>query len=221
MVFTDLQKPLILVAFSWTDTNWKNIPLKEYITYELHTGTFTPDGTFASMEEKLDYLVDLGITAIELMPVSQFSGGRNWGYDGVFPYCVQNSYGGAEALQHLVNACHQKGLAVILDVVYNHIGPEGNHLEEFAPYFTDKYHTPWGNAINFDDAWCDGVRLFFIENALMWFRDFHIDALRMDAVHAIKDFSPVHILQEIKEQLDFLEHQTGGCHYLIVELDLK
>lgn len=214
-------KTFDLRAFSWTDTNWKNIPLKEYITYELHTGTFTPDGTFASMEEKLDYLVDLGITAIELMPVSQFSGGRNWGYDGVFPYCVQNSYGGAEALQHLVNVCHQKGLAVILDVVYNHIGPEGNHLEEFAPYFTDKYHTPWGNAINFDDAWCDGVRLFFIENALMWFRDFHIDALRMDAVHAIKDFSPVHILQEIKEQLDFLEHQTGGCHYLIVELDLN
>lgn len=214
-------KTFDLRAFSWTDTNWKNIPLKEYITYELHTGTFTPDGTFASMEEKLDYLIDLGITAIELMPVSQFSGGRNWGYDGVFPYCVQNSYGGAEALQHLVNVCHQKGLAVILDVVYNHIGPEGNHLEEFAPYFTDKYHTPWGNAINFDDAWCDGVRLFFIENALMWFRDFHIDALRMDAVHAIKDFSPVHILQEIKEQLDFLEHQTGGCHYLIVELDLN
>ncbi|MCF0057073.1 malto-oligosyltrehalose trehalohydrolase [Dyadobacter sp. CY356] len=214
-------KAVNLKTFAWTDTNWKNIPLKEYITYELHTGTFTPDGTFASMEEKLDYLVDLGITAIEIMPVSQFSGERNWGYDGVFPFCVQNSYGGAEALQHLVNTCHQKGLAVILDVVYNHIGPEGNHLEEFAPYFTDKYNTPWGNAINFDDAWCDGVRLFFIENALMWFRDFHIDALRMDAVHAIKDFSPVHILQEIKEQLDFLEHQTGGCHYLIVELDLN
>ncbi|MBE9464255.1 malto-oligosyltrehalose trehalohydrolase [Dyadobacter subterraneus] len=207
--------------FSWTDTNWKNIPLKDYITYELHTGTFTPDGTFASLEEKLDYLVDLGVTAIEIMPVAQFSGERNWGYDGVFPYCVQNSYGGAKDLQHLVDVCHQKGLAVILDVVYNHIGPEGNHLEDFAPYFTDKYHTPWGNAINFDDAWCDGVRLFFIENALMWFRDFHIDGLRMDAVHAIKDFSPVHILQEIKEQLDFLEQQTGGCHYLIVELDLN
>ncbi|GLU52104.1 malto-oligosyltrehalose trehalohydrolase [Dyadobacter frigoris] len=214
-------KAIDLKAFAWTDTNWKNIPLKEYITYELHTGTFTPEGTFASMEEKLDYLVDLGITAIEIMPVSQFSGERNWGYDGVFPFCVQNSYGGAEALQHLVNVCHQKGLAVILDVVYNHIGPEGNHLDEFAPYFTDKYHTPWGNAINFDDAWCDGVRLFFIENALMWFRDFHIDALRMDAVHAIKDFSPVHILQEIKEQVDFLEQQNGRCHYLIVELDLN
>ncbi|WP_159473806.1 malto-oligosyltrehalose trehalohydrolase [Dyadobacter sp. 3J3] len=214
-------KAIDLNAYKWTDTNWKNIPLKEFITYELHTGTFTPNGTFASMEAKLDYLVDLGITAVELMPVSQFSGERNWGYDGVFPFCVQHSYGGAQALQHLVNVCHQKGLAVILDVVYNHIGPEGNCLGEFAPYFTDKYSTPWGKAINFDDAWCDGVRLFFIENALMWFRDFHIDALRMDAVHAIKDFSPVHILQEIKQQVDFLEQESGRCHYLIVELDLN
>jgi maltooligosyltrehalose trehalohydrolase len=212
---------LDLTAFSWTDDNWKNLPLRDYITYELHTGTFTEAGTFAGIEEKLDYLRELGITAIEIMPVSQFSGGRNWGYDGVFPFSVQNSYGGAEALQHLVDVCHQKGLAVILDVVYNHIGPEGNHLEDFAPYFTDKYNTPWGNAINFDDAWCDGVRQYFTENALMWFRDFHIDALRMDAVHAIKDFSPVHILQEIKEQVDFLMHQTGRNHYLIVELDLN
>jgi len=212
---------LNLKSFSWTDTGWKNVALKDYITYELHTGTFTSQGTFAGIEEKLDYLVNLGITAIEIMPVSQFSGERNWGYDGVFPFCVQNSYGGAEGLQHLVDVCHKKGLAVILDVVYNHIGPEGNHLEDFAPYFTDKYNTPWGNAINFDDAWCDGVRRYFIENALMWFRDFHIDALRMDAVHAIKDFSPVHILQEIKEQVDILMHETGRNHYLIVELDLN
>ena len=210
-----------LKSFAWTDRSWKNTALKNYVIYEVHTGTFTTEGTFASLEEKLDYLVELGITAIEIMPVSQFPGNRNWGYDGVFPFCVQDSYGGASGLQHLVNACHEKGLAVILDVVFNHIGPEGNHLDNFGPYFTDKYHTPWGNAINFDDAWCDGVRQFYIENALMWFRDFHIDALRLDAVHAIKDFSPAHILQEIKQQVDLLSQQTGQNHYLIVELDLN
>jgi len=207
--------------FEWTDQEWKNPALKDYITYEVHVGTFTPEGTFEAMIEKLDYLVDLGITAIEIMPVSQFSGDRNWGYDGVFPFSVQNSYGGPKGLQQLVDACHNKGLAVILDVVYNHVGPEGNHLENFAPYFTDKYHTPWGNAINFDDAWCDGVREYFSDNALMWFRDFHIDALRMDAVHAIKDFGPVHILQEIKQYVDMLVQQTSRPHYLIVELDLN
>lgn len=210
-----------LKKFKWTDDNWINIPLEEYIIYELHTGTFTPAGTFAAIEEKLDYLVSLGITAIEVMPVAQFPGDRNWGYDGVFPFAVQNSYGGAEGLQHLVNSCHQKGLAVILDVVYNHLGPEGNYLSACAPYFTDKYKTPWGNAMNFDDAWCDGVRSYFIENALMWFRDFHIDALRLDAVHAIKDFSPLHILREIKQYVDELMKATGKKHYLIVELDLN
>ena len=214
-------KAVDLKAFHWTDSDWKNRDLASYLIYELHTGTFTGEGTFAAMESKLDYLVDLGITAIEIMPVAQFSGDRNWGYDGVFPYCVQNSYGGAAALQHLVDRCHRKGLAVILDVVFNHIGPEGNVLDHFGPYFTDKYHTPWGNAINFDDAWCDGVRKFFKENALMWFRDFHIDALRMDAVHAIKDFSPVHILQEIKQEVGQLMQETGRVHYLIVELDLN
>ena len=166
-----------LREFEWSDDNWKNIPLEEYILYELHTGTFTPEGTFAALEEKLDYLKDLGINAIEIMPVAQFPGGRNWGYDGVFPFAVQNSYGGPKGLKHLVNACHEKGLAVVLDVVYNHMGPEGNYLGAFGPYFTDKYNTPWGNAINFDDEWCDGVRKYFIENVLMWFRDFHIDAL--------------------------------------------
>lgn len=210
-----------LKKFHWTDEQWYNIPLEEYIIYELHTGTFTAEGTFAGIEQKLDYLVSLGITAIEIMPVAQFPGDRNWGYDGVFPFAVQNSYGGAKGLQHLVNACHQKGLAVILDVVYNHLGPEGNYLGAFAPYFTDKYKTPWGNAINFDDAWCDGVRTYFIENALMWFRDFHIDALRLDAVHAIKDFSPVHILKEIKRYTDRLMEATKRRHYLIVELDLN
>jgi maltooligosyltrehalose trehalohydrolase len=210
-----------LKAFSWTDAGWKNITLEDYIIYELHTGTFTPEGTFESIEQKLDYLKALGVTAIEVMPVSQFPGGRNWGYDGVYPYATQNSYGGPAALQHLVNTCHEKGIAVILDVVYNHIGPEGNYLGEFAPYFTEKYHTPWGKAINFDDAWCDGVRQYFIENALMWFRDFHIDALRMDAVHAIKDFSPEHILREIRQQVNELMKVGGRRYHLIVELDLN
>lgn len=208
-------------AYQWTDQDWNNIPLKEYIIYELHTGTFSPEGTFAGIEKKLDYLVELGINAIEIMPVAQFPGGRNWGYDGVLPYAVQNTYGGPKALQQLVDACHQKGIAVILDVVYNHIGPEGNYLGDFGPYFTEKYNTPWGNAINFDDAWCDGVRQYVIENALMWFRDFHIDGLRLDAVHAIKDFSPVHILREIKLRVDELMKETGRRHYLIVELDLN
>lgn len=208
-------------SYIWADDNWNNIPLEQYIFYELHTGTFTPQGTFEGVEEKLDYLKNLGITAIEIMPVSQFPGNRNWGYDGVFPYAVQNSYGGAKALQHLVDICHQKGIAVVLDVVYNHLGPEGNYLSEYAPFFTDKYHTPWGNALNFDDAYCDGVRQYFIENALMWFRDFHIDGLRLDAVHAIKDFSPVPILKELKQYVDALIAATGRTHYLIVESDLN
>jgi maltooligosyltrehalose trehalohydrolase len=212
---------LDLNAYKWNEENWQHFPLKNYIIYEVHIGTFTNEGTFAAAEQKLDYLVELGITAIEIMPVAQFPGGRNWGYDGVYPFAVQHTYGGAAALQSFVNSCHLKGLAVILDVVFNHVGPEGSHLGDFGPYFTEKYHTPWGNAINFDDAWCDGVRRFFVENALMWFRDFHIDALRLDAVHAIKDFSPKHILQEIRQQVDLLMQQTGRKHYLIVELDLN
>jgi maltooligosyltrehalose trehalohydrolase len=219
----ELEGPSQAVDLSseWTDHDWKNLPLSGYIIYELHTGTFTEEGTFKAIEEKLDYLLNLGITAVEIMPVAQFPGHRNWGYDGVFPFCVQGSYGGVRGLQHLVNACHNKGLAVILDVVFNHVGPQGNHFEDFGPYFTEKYRTPWGNAINFDDAWCDGVRQFYIENALMWLRDFHIDALRMDAVHAIKDFSPVHILEQIRQQVDILAQHTGRKYHLIVELDLN
>ncbi|QNF34748.1 malto-oligosyltrehalose trehalohydrolase [Adhaeribacter swui] len=207
--------------FNWTDSNWNNLPLADYILYELHTGTFSPEGTFAGIAEKLDYLKSLGVNAIEIMPIAQFPGSRNWGYDGVFPYAVQNSYGGACGLQTLVDLCHQKGIAVVLDVVYNHMGPEGNYLGAYGPYFTDKYNTPWGNAINFDDAWCDGVRQYFAENVLMWFRDFHVDALRLDAVHAIKDFSAVHILREIKMHVNQLMKETGRTHHLIVELDLN
>jgi maltooligosyltrehalose trehalohydrolase len=208
-------------AFAWTDQHWQGPPLKDYLLYELHTGTFTPEGTFAGIESKLDYLVDLGITAIELMPVAQFPGERNWGYDGVSPFSVQYSYGGAAGLQRLVNACHAKGLAVVLDVVYNHIGPEGNYLPAYGPYFTSKYRTPWGDAINFDDDYSDSVRRYVVENVLMWFRDFHIDALRLDAVHAIRDESDKHILREIKEYVDVLMVETGKPHHLIVELDLN
>lgn len=210
-----------LSAFQWTDSNIKQPPLSDYIIYELHTGTFTPEGTFETIIPKLDHLIELGINAIEIMPVAQFPGERNWGYDGVFPYAVQNSYGGAKGLATLVDACHSRGIAVILDVVYNHLGPEGNYFGDFGPYFTDKYHTPWGQAINFDDAWCDGVREYFIRNALMWFRDFHIDALRLDAVHAIKDLSATHLLEELKIQTDKLMQETGRTHYLIAELDLN
>ncbi len=210
-----------LQNFKWTDEDWGNIPLADYVLYELHTGTFTPEGIFASLETKLDYLKDLGVTTMEIMPVAQFPGERNWGYDGVFPFAVQNSYGGAKALQHLVNLCHKRSIAVVLDVVYNHLGPEGNYFSEFGPYFTQKYHTPWGDALNFDDEYSDAVRAFYIENVLMWFRDFHIDALRMDAVHAIQDFSPKHILREIKQYVNQLSAETGRKHYLIAELDLN
>lgn len=207
--------------FRWDDQDWQNPDLADYLIYELHTGTFTPDGTFMALEDKLDYLSELGINAIEIMPIGQFPDGRNWGYDGVFPFAAENAYGGPAALHRLVNACHRKGIAVVLDVVYNHLGPEGNYLPEFGPYLTDKYRTPWGKAINVDDAWCDGVRQFIIENALMWLRDFHIDALRLDAVHAIKDFSPLHILEELRQQVDRLMEVTGRRHYLIVESDLN
>lgn len=207
--------------FEWTDRNWQNPAMKDYIIYEIHTGAFTPEGTFAAVEEKLGHLVELGVNAVEIMPVSQFAGDRNWGYDGVFPYSVQDSYGGPGALQHLVNACHERGVAVILDMVYNHLGPEGNILGDFGHYFTDKYNTPWGDAINFDEAWSDAVRHYFVQNALMWFRDFHIDGLRLDAVHAIKDFGPVHILQEIRQEVEELSRETGKEHYLIVEMDLN
>lgn len=211
----------ISLRHEWADNAWKNIPLQDYIIYEVHAGTFTAKGTFKALEQKLDHLSQLGITAIELMPVAQFPGNNNWGYDGVFPFAVQHSYGGAKALQQLVDACHAKGLAVILDVVYNHVGPEGNYLGAYAPYFTSKYKTPWGDAMNFDDAHSDGVRHFFIENALMWLRDFHIDALRLDAVHAIKDFSPVHVLKQLRLEVNKLMKQTSRTHYLIAECDLN
>ncbi len=155
-------------GFHWNDSRWRGIPLEKYVLYELHVGTFTPEGTFDAIIPRLATLKDLGVTAIELMPVAQFPGDRNWGYDGVYPYAVQASYGGPLGLKRLVDACHQYGIAVALDVVYNHLGPEGNYLADFAPYFTDLYKTPWGQAINFADADSDDVRRYFVDNALQW-----------------------------------------------------
>ena len=210
-----------LNSFIWTDSQWKGVLPDELIIYELHTGTFSIAGTFDGIAGKIKYLKELGITAIEIMPVAQFPGSRNWGYDGVFPFAVQNSYGGSERLQKLVDACHQENIAVILDVVYNHLGPEGNYLSAFGPYFTDKYKTPWGKALNFDDEWSDEVRRYFVENALMWLRDFHIDGLRLDAVHEIKDFSAKHFLEELKDNTDKLNETSATTHFLIAESDLN
>jgi len=192
-------------AFNWTDKNWFGLPIENYIIYELHTGTFTTEGTFEAIIPHLDELADTGITAVELMPVAQFPGNRNWGYDGVFPFAVQNSYGGPYGLKKFVNACHKRGLAVVLDVVYNHLGPEGNYLARFGPYFTDRYQTPWGPALNFDDAHSDEVRRFFVSNALEWITDYHIDALRLDAVHSILDHSAQNILEELADAV----HERG------------
>ncbi len=207
--------------YAWHDAGWHGIPPEEMIIYEMHAGTFTPEGTLDAAESKIGYLKELGINTIEIMPLSAFPGDRNWGYDGVFPFAVQHSYGGPAGLLRFVDACHQNDLAVMLDVVYNHLGPEGNVFPAFGPVFTDKYKTPWGQAINFDDAWCDGVRMMCVENVLMWLRDFHIDGLRLDAVHAIKDFGAKHILQEIHEHVSVLNTQSPFRHVIIIESDLN
>jgi maltooligosyltrehalose trehalohydrolase len=208
-------------SFDWEDSSWSGLPLRDYIIYELHVGTFTPKGTFEAIIPHLDELKDLGITAIELMPVAQFPGTRNWGYDGAYPFAVQNSYGGPKGLMRLVNACHERGLAVVLDVVYNHLGPEGNYLGEFGPYFTDRYRTPWGAALNFDGADSDEVRRFFIENALYWVTAFHIDALRLDAVHAIVDHSAVLFVEELGEAVHRQAEQLNRRIHVIAESDLN
>jgi maltooligosyltrehalose trehalohydrolase len=208
-------------SFPWTDAAWRGLDLERYVIYELHVGTFTPEGTFDAVIPHLDSLRDLGVTAIEVMPIAQFPGERNWGYDGVYPFAVQNSYGGVEGFRRLVNACHEQGLAVILDVVYNHLGPEGNYLPEYGPYFTDRYHTIWGAAMNFDDAGSDGVRRFFIENALYWLRDCHVDALRLDAVHAIFDRSARPFLQELAEVVQEAGNHLDRRLHLFPESDLN
>jgi maltooligosyltrehalose trehalohydrolase len=185
--------------FGWTDAGFRGHALADLVFYELHVGTFTAAGTFEAVIPHLPHLVDLGVTAIELMPVAEFPGSRNWGYDGVHLYAPQSTYGGPRGLRRLVDAAHHQGLSVFLDVVYNHLGPEGNYLAEFGPYFTDRYQTPWGSALDFDGPDSEGVRRHFVDNARYWVREFHVDGLRLDAIHSIFDASPVHLLTELAE----------------------
>jgi maltooligosyltrehalose trehalohydrolase len=206
-------------SFHWTDQQWRGLPFSEYIIYELHVGTFSPSGTFDGVRDRLKYLKDLGVTAIEIMPVAAFPGTRNWGYDGVSLYAVQGSYGGPDGLKRLVDAAHQFGLAVILDVVYNHLGNEGNYLRCFGPYFTDKHKTPWGDAINYDDAGCEEVRKYVIENALYWVGEYHIDGLRLDAIQTIRDDSPQHIISEIQQAVQEFSRESGRRICVIAESD--
>jgi maltooligosyltrehalose trehalohydrolase len=208
-------------AFRWEDEGWKGIPLSDSSFYELHVGTFTPEGTFGAIVSRLQEIKDTGINIIELMPVAQFPGERNWGYDGVYPFAVQHSYGGPLELKKLVNACHRQGIGIALDVVYNHLGPEGNYFADFGPYVTDTYKTPWGKAINFDSAQSDEVRNYFIQNALYWLEQFHIDALRLDAVHAIYDMSAHPFLQELAEEVEKFSAVDGRTRHLIAESDLN
>lgn len=207
-------------SFKWTDQAWRGIPLKDLILYEIHIGTF-PEGTFDAIIPRLDEIYGSGINAIEIMPVSQFPGNRNWGYDGVFLYSVQNSYGGSDGLKRLVDACHSKGIAVFLDVVYNHLGPEGNYLSQFGPYFTNKYHVPWGDAVNFDDDWCDRVREYFSENLCFWFEMYHLDGVRVDAIHMVFDTGAVHFWELARTKIDNLEQRVGRKFYLIAESDFN
>ncbi len=207
--------------FDWQDASWQGLALEQFVFYELHVGTFTEAGTFDAVIPRLPELKELGITAIELMPVAQFPGARNWGYDGVQPFAAQESYGGMCGLQRFVDACHATDVAVTLDVVYNHLGPEGNYLGRFGPYFTDRYKTPWGPALNFDGPYSDEVRRFFIENALHWVRDFHIDALRLDAIHSILDHSAFTFLQELGEAIHALATNLGRKVHVIAESALN
>ena len=207
------------LAFKWEDAGWSGLDLADTIIYEIHVGAYTDQGTFEAVISYLDGLKELGVTAIELMPVAQFPGDRNWGYDGAFPFAVQNSYGGPPGLKLLVEACHRRGLAVVLDVVYNHLGPEGNYLALFGPYFTDRYRTPWGSAINFDGSGSDEVRRFFIENALYWTKHFHIDALRLDAVHAIVDPSARPVLEVLGMAVHRQARDLKRKVHVIVESD--
>jgi maltooligosyltrehalose trehalohydrolase len=200
--------------FRWTDAAWRGLALEQLVIYELHVGTFTPDGTFDAIAPHLTRLHDFGVTAIELMPVCPFPGSRNWGYDGVFPFAVHSAYGGPEGLKRLVDACHRQDLAVVLDVVHNHLGPEGNHLHSFAPYFTDRHRTPWGEGLNFDGPGSDEVRRFFVESALAWVDDYHVDALRADAVDAIFDPTPAPFVAELVAAV----HRRAAEHHRSVHV---
>ena len=208
-------------AHAWGDASWAGAELADAVLYELHVGTFTREGTFDAAIARLGHLVDLGVTAVEIMPVAEFPGDRGWGYDGVDLYAPHHAYGGPDGLRRLVDACHARGLAVVLDVVYNHLGPDGNYLGAYGPYFTDRHRTPWGEAINLDGPESDEVRAFIVDNALMWLRDFHLDGLRLDAVHAIVDTSAVHVLEELATRVRALEAELERRLWLIAESDLN
>ncbi len=208
-------------TFAWTDSGWAGRSVHGAVVYELHVGTFTEAGTFAAAVQRLDHLVELGVDVVEVLPVSAWDGPWNWGYDGVAPYAVQHEYGGPDGFAAFVDACHAKGLAVALDCVYNHLGPSGNYLAEFGPYFTDKHDTPWGAAVNLDDTGSVEVRRWICDNALRWFRDFHVDALRLDAVHALVDDSPTHVLAQLADETAALSAQLGRPLGLIAESDLN
>ncbi len=208
-------------AFRWSDRGWQSPPLSSSLIYELHVGTFTPEGTFKAVESHLDYLKELGVTHLELMPIANFPGKRGWGYDGVDLYAPFSAYGEPDDFKHLVNACHDKGLAVLLDVVYNHLGPVGNYLGKFGPYFTSNHSTPWGDAVNFEEAGATEVRRFLIDNALMWLRDYHLDGLRLDAVHSFNDRSAIHFLEQLAGEVRRLEAALGKHFMLIAESDLN
>jgi len=205
--------------FAWSDTRWAGIELEGTVIYELHVGTFTPEGTLDAAASRLDHLVHLGVSMVELMPLAPFPGSRGWGYDGVAPYAVHEVYGGPAALQRFVDAAHARGLAVCLDVVYNHLGPDGNYLGEFGPYLTDHHQTPWGSALNLDAADSEPVRRWVLDNVRQWFRDFHVDALRLDAVHELPDDRAVHILEEMSREVDELSVSEGRRMWLIAESD--
>jgi maltooligosyltrehalose trehalohydrolase len=204
-------------SFEWTDAGWRGFELCTAVLYELHVGTFTREGTFDGVVGKLDHLASLGVDAVELMPVAAFPGRHGWGYDGVALYAPHEPYGGPSGLARLVDACHARGLGVLIDVVYNHLGPSGNYLAEFGPYFTDRYRTPWGDAVNLDGPGCREVRRFLIDNALMWLRDYHADGLRLDAVHAIFDSSPVHFLEELALEVAALAEVEDRRFWVVAE----
>jgi len=207
--------------FHWDDFNWQGPPLGGAIIYEMHIGTFTPEGAFDAAIGKLAFLADLGITHVEVMPVAEFAGGRGWGYDGVDLFAVNHCYGGPDGFKRFVNSCHVHGIGVILDVVYNHFGPVGNYTGKFGPYVTNRHHTPWGDAINFEDSGSDEVRQFFLDNALMWMRDYHVDGLRLDAIHEIIDRSAVHFLEQLSACVENLSSMLGRRLFLIAESDLN
>ncbi|MGD0367537.1 MAG: malto-oligosyltrehalose trehalohydrolase [Acidobacteriaceae bacterium] len=208
-------------AFPWTDAAWEAPPLSAAIIYELHIGAFTPEGTLDAAQTKLDYLRELGITHVELMPVNAFPGIQGWGYDGVDLFAPHEPYGSPDALKRFVDACHARSLAVLLDVVYNHLGPDGNYLAKFGPYFTAAHHTPWGDAVNLEDAGSHEVRRFFCDNALMWLRDYHFDGLRLDAVHAWTDRSAINFMEQLATEARALQAQTGHSYVVIAESDLN